>query len=95
MLFDQQRVKAETIAIRIDTETALRHANAVREQNSRQRRTSSRQWLNPARQFMAAIAGTRRRTRRNIPTSGSRSRSGESAAPVTLPMHVGIPRGEP
>ena len=92
MLFDEQRVNAEAVAIRIDTEAALRHANAIREQHGHRRRTLSPQWaLNPARRLIAAIAATRQRTPGNVPPSRSQSASGQTAAPLTLPRRIGIP----
>jgi hypothetical protein len=91
MLFDEQRVSAERLAIRIDTEAALDHANAARQQRSSQRRAETRHWSSkPARQLISAITGTRLRPRRNTRTSRSRSGPAKSAAPVAPPMRVGI-----
>ena len=60
MLFDEQRVTAERLAIRMETETALRHANAVRGQRSSQRRARQR-LSRSARQLLATMTSTRRR----------------------------------
>ena len=91
MIFDEQRVRAEGLAIRTDTEAALRHANTVHEQRSSQRGPRAhRRASSPARQLMAARTAALRRLRRHVQTFRSRSRSGETSAPVSLPRQSNI-----